>query len=105
MDDYTKTTIELLLERDKKYLREILCDICLSPDKVPQETDLNMDNVSAIIANRRPSQIQLHKSSIYKCVCGSNNVVTREAQTKSADEGSTIFCVCNKCGIIIHTHT
>ena len=98
MDDYTKRTIELLLERDRKYLREILCDICINPNKVPQEEDLNMDNVSAIIANQRPSMTKLHKSSIYKCACGSNNVITREAQTRSADEGSTIFCVCNKCG-------
>lgn len=98
MDDYTKTTVELLLESNRKYLREILCDICISPDTVPQEKDLNMDNVGAIIANQRPSTTKLHRSSIYKCICGSNNVITREAQTRSADEGSTVFCVCNKCG-------
>ncbi len=98
MDDYSKRTIELLLESDRKNLREILCDICGSPNKVPSEKDLNMDNVSAIIANRRPSIAKLHKSSIYKCMCGSDNVITREAQTRSADEGSTVYCVCNKCG-------
>ena len=98
MDDYSKTTIKLLLERDRKYLREILCDICLSPEDVLQEKDLNMDNVCAIIANIRPSLTKRHKSSIYKCMCGSDNVITREAQIRSADEGSTVFCVCNKCG-------
>ena len=98
MDDYTKRTIELLLERDRNYLREILCDICSRPNNVPAELDLNMDNVSAIIANQRPYIAKLHKSSIYKCTCGSDNVITREAQTRSADEGSTVYCVCNKCG-------
>ena len=98
MDGYSKKTIELLLERDRNYLREILLDICSSPNDVPGELDLNMDNVSAIIANQRHSITKMHKSSIYKCTCGSNNVITREAQTRSADEGSTVLCVCNNCG-------
>ena len=37
-------------------------------------------------------------TSIIKCrKCGSDDVRWDEKQTRSADEGATVFCTCNKC--------
>jgi len=95
-DDYSRKTIALLLERNRSYLVKILEHI--TPDSIPAEIELNIDNVSAIIANQNVRGNKLHKSSIYKCRCGSDAVITREVQIRSADEGTTIVHMCKKCG-------
>lgn len=95
MDEYSKSTIRLLLKRDRTYLREILVDIS-GEDNVPAE--LNIDVVCAIITTRRPLRQKKIKSSIYTCKCGSNDIRIREMQTRSVDEGSTIFYICMRCG-------
>jgi len=95
MDEYSKSTIRLLLKRDESYLREILAEISGRKD-IPMELDV--DIVCAIITTRRPLQQKHIKSSIYTCKCGSNDIRIREVQTRSADEGSTIFYICMRCG-------
>jgi len=95
MDEYSKSTIRLLLERDETYLRKILVDM-LGRGNVPVELDV--DIVCAIITNQRPIKQKQIKSSIYTCKCGSNDIRIREVQTRSADEGSTIFYICMQCG-------
>ncbi len=92
--DYTRRTVQLLLERHPEYLEKRLASIGISFDP---KTD-TADSVTASIARRNHAERKRHTSSIYTCKCGSNNVVTREVQTRSSDEGSTIVYICEKCG-------
>ena len=94
--DFTKKTVQVLLERYPEYLTEIL-------EKLEIQADLQndtADSITAMIAYRKHAENELHASSIYTCRCGSNSVVTREVQTRSSDEGSTIVHICEKCGNI-----
>lgn len=94
MDDYSRKTICLLLERYPEYLREILSKLGIDLDVSKASTD----SISAAIADRKQAETARHESSIYVCKCGSKSVVTREVQTRSADEGSTIVHICTECG-------
>lgn len=38
------------------------------------------------------------EKDLIKCKCGSSNCLFEQIQTRSADEGMTIFCKCLKCG-------
>jgi DNA-directed RNA polymerase subunit M/transcription elongation factor TFIIS len=90
--DYTRKTVELLMERYPEYLAEMLCGITIDLQKETAES------ITAMIAHRNLAEVKHHESSIYTCKCGSNFVVTREVQTRSSDEGSTIVHICEKCG-------
>lgn len=90
MDNYSRKTIGLLLERYPEYLNEILSRL-----GIPQGS---LDSISAAIADRKQAETARHESSIYVCRCGSKSVVAREVQTRSADEGSTILHICTECG-------
>ena len=90
MDDYTRKTVKLLLERDRAYLSELVGQ--------PIHKDTTVDEVCEIIADQNKADTTSHASSIYKCRCGSNLVVVREVQLRSADEGSTIVHICKSCG-------
>jgi DNA-directed RNA polymerase subunit M/transcription elongation factor TFIIS len=92
--DYTRKTIKLLLERNPEYLNEILTNLGIRID-LSKETP---DSIAMMLDYQNRTGYFNHKSSIYTCKCGSNNVITREIQTRSADEGSTIFHICQKCG-------
>jgi len=94
MDSYSKKTVQVLLERHPEYLAEILKKLGIQADL----RDGTADSITAMIAYRKHAENELHASSIYTCKCGSNLVVTREVQTRSADEGSTIVHICGKCG-------
>ncbi len=90
MDEYSRAVIKLLLERDRAYLSELV------GADVPEGTTVDM--VCMIITSSTGRENRRHVSSIYRCKCGSNNVVLREVQTRSADEGSTVLHVCKDCG-------
>lgn len=60
-------------------------------------SNASLDSISAAIVDQRLAEKARHESSIYICECGSKSVVTREVQTRSADEGSTIVHICTKC--------
>lgn len=95
--DYTRKTIKLLLERNPEYLNEILENLGIHVN-LSKETP---DSIARMVDCQNRTENFNHKSSIYTCKCGSNNVITREIQTRSADEGSTIIHICQKCG---HTY-
>lgn len=94
MDEYTKKTVELLMERYPDYLVQILSSQGITIDL---RTD-TASSITAMIAHQNHAEIKHHISSIYTCKCGSNSVVTREVQSRSSDEGSTIVHICEKCG-------
>lgn len=95
--EYTKKTVELLLKRYPEYLAEMLSSRGITIDLQKD----NAESITAMIAHRTHAEVKHHESSIYTCKCGSNFVVTREVQTRSSDEGSTIVHICEKCG---HTY-
>lgn len=91
--EYTRKTIALLLERDIGYLSEITgCDI---PD------NSTVDAVIAIIYNK--TQEAKKEQFDYTCKkCNSRDVIARNEQLRSADEGSTTVYKCNSCGYRWH---
>ena len=99
MDNYSEATLQLLLRNDRKYLASILRNYA---EDVPDDNKITAEyakkvimSVSRINANHLDKTI---KSSIYVCEkCGLRNVVSRERQTRSSDEGSTIVLVCKSC--------
>lgn len=96
MDDYSRKTIDLLLKHDKKYLVEIIqkqLDINVQDNAV-----LTTESVCELFRTQEIQKIKPHMSSIFVCKCGSKHVTIREIQLRSADEGSTIKHICNKCG-------
>lgn len=94
MDDYTLRTVAILLDRYPSYLEQMLSSKGITID-LRRDT---AESITARIADRSHAEEKRHKSSIYTCRCGSNSVVTREVQARSADEGSTIVHICEKCG-------
>lgn len=95
-DEYSRETILLLLERYPEYLSEILRGIIGRHVNVSAETP---ESISVMITNHKQTLTAVHESSISKCRCGSKLVVTREAQTRSTDESSTIIHICTSCGL------
>lgn len=97
MDEYSLKTIKLLLQTNKMYLHSILLKYSTN---VPDPEYLTEDNVVKIINGiGNKSQISdKAKLSIYLCKCGSNDVVAREVQLRSLDEGSSIIFICKSCG-------
>ena len=97
MDEYSRDTIKLLLTRHKSYLLDMLMKQGINVTSL-QNDRANADDVCALIANQKHGDKKLHKSSIYKCACGSDMVITREIQSRSTDEGSTVVHICSACG-------
>lgn len=96
MDNFSRKTIQLLLERHPAYLKELLSKIGIDLD-VGSST---ADDICLAIYNRSHAEKSApgHESSIYVCDCGSRYVITREVQTRSSDEGSSILHICTECG-------
>lgn len=90
MDNYSRKVIELLLMRDRAYLSELL------GEDLP--ANATVDTVCQMMADKDLAKGKDHMSSIYVCKCGSNMVILREVQLRSADEGSTILHICKACG-------
>jgi DNA-directed RNA polymerase subunit M/transcription elongation factor TFIIS len=90
-DKYSRDTIELLLQRDIKYLSELAgCDI-------PHGS--TVDTVIDIIYSKSKNKKTEKEQHNYTCKkCHSNSVVMREEQLRSADEGSTTVYKCDSCG-------
>jgi DNA-directed RNA polymerase subunit M/transcription elongation factor TFIIS len=100
MDSYSLKTLRLLLERDREYLVTILKRYS---NNVPDTSELTEADAIRIILSVSHGidcndNIITTESSIYVCVCGSKHIATIDRQIRSADEGSSIQCVCRKCG-------
>ena len=96
MDEYSRKTVVLLKERHPAYLKELLSKIGINLD-VGSST---ADAICSAISDRSHAEKSTagHESSIYTCDCGSRCVITREVQTRSSDEGSSILHICTECG-------
>ena len=96
MDDYSRKTIELLVERHPGYLKELLLKIGIDLDVLASTAGA----ICLAISDKRHAEKSAagHESSIYTCECGSRHVITREVQTRSSDEGSSILHICTECG-------
>jgi len=57
-----------------------------------KERKTNEKNISNITCRLEPM------SGIHKCKCGCDKVYSYELQTRSADEGMTLFLQCYECG-------
>ena len=65
-------------------------------DRAEEERQRNFQD---IVAAKISSLDDETFATIVKCAkCGSSDVVWDEKQTRSADEGATLFCSCKACG-------
>ena len=99
MDDYSEATIQLLLKKDRKYLSLILQKYA---EDVPDDNEITAEYAKKVIMSVSKTNANILdeaiNSSIYVCKkCGLKNVVSRERQTRSSDEGSTIVFICKSC--------
>ena len=92
MDDYFEATIQLLLEKNRKYLSSIRKKYATN---VQDDDQITAEYARVVIMsvsniNFNPSN-KTRNSSICVCKkCGQKDVVSRERQIRSSDEGSTI---------------
>lgn len=93
MDEYSQKTIQLLLDSDKPYLKQLLNDLSIETDDLSDSKEIGQ-----LLENQKDITSKMHKSSIFTCRCGSSHVITREMQLRSSDEGSTIIHLCLECG-------
>lgn len=103
MDEYTTKCINYLIHHDtnllKKYLKK-----CVTYDI--DHINLNdLNEVTELIINsykedeKNEEEVKSNKSSLFICPrCNKNDVLFREYQIRSADEGATLFLNCNSCG-------
>ncbi len=95
MTDYTKKTVELLLQKHKPYLIEILKNQGID---VKESDNLTADEICSLISSQNDEPDFVLESSIYRCSCGSKLIIVREVQLRSADEGSSVVRLCRECG-------
>jgi DNA-directed RNA polymerase subunit M/transcription elongation factor TFIIS len=60
--------------------------------KSPQRAPLESDGGGTVERPSRPTGV-----AFLKCACGSTDISTTQRQTRSADEGFTVFCECLEC--------
>jgi DNA-directed RNA polymerase subunit M/transcription elongation factor TFIIS len=73
-------------------LKSLLDADYFSTDFFEKERKTNEKNISNITCRLEPM------SGIHKCKCGCDKVYSYELQTRSADEGMTLFLQCYDCG-------
>lgn len=92
MDDYARECIRWLIENDKELLAQYVNTICNSsiiPTNVDEAEQMILD-----VGKKKKEE------SGIKCKnCGKNTVTFFEVQTRSADEGASVFYSCTNCSI------
>lgn len=92
MDDYSRQCIKWLVENDKELLAQYVNTICGS-STIPT----NVDEVEQMILGAGKKK---KEESGIKCKsCGKDTVTFFEAQTRSADEGASVFYSCTNCSM------
>ena len=90
------------MERHPAYLEELLSKMGIGLDvrSCINQSKIGLDVICSAISDRSHAEKSGsdHESSIYTCDCGSRYVITREVQTRSSDEGSSILHICTECG-------
>jgi DNA-directed RNA polymerase subunit M/transcription elongation factor TFIIS len=88
--------------------KEVTTDVVLVPDEVlsrntlsgriQEETKLRRERFEKMLQDKYDSLNDKSFEAIVKCRrCGSSEVSWDEKQTRSADEGATVFCMCLTC--------
>lgn len=81
MDEYSKRCIEYLSEKNPELLQKYL------------------SSISELCKKDTPETGTSSRDSIFMCnKCKKHDVAYMERQTRSTDEGSTTYFMCNNCG-------
>ena len=92
MDEYTRECIKWLIENDRELLTHHLNTVCGSS----AVSFSNIDEVEKMILNATAGNKK--EENGIKCKnCGKNTVTFLEVQTRSADEGASVFYSCTNC--------
>jgi DNA-directed RNA polymerase subunit M/transcription elongation factor TFIIS len=93
MDEYTKECIKWLIENDKKLLIQYLNTVSESNVISVSSVDEAEQIISGTFVEKRMENGMKCKN------CGKNTVTFLEVQTRSADEGASVFYSCTNCHI------
>ena len=95
MDEYSKRCIRYLLENDIGLLTKYVNGSCNSNVVL---TGMNTDDIERIILDATlEKDVRIEESAITCRKCGKNTVIHREIQSRSADEGASVYYMCRSC--------
>lgn len=91
MDEYARQCIRWLIENDPKLLSQYVNTICNSPIN-----RMDVDEIEKMILDTTGEKMR--EENGIKCKnCGKNTVTFLEIQSRSADEGASVFYSCTNC--------
>lgn len=95
MDDYSRQCIKWLIENDRALLTQYVNTICGFNVSV---TKMDVDAVERVILDATIGNKTIREENGIKCKnCGKNTVTFLEMQTRSADEGASVYYSCSNC--------
>ena len=94
MDEYARECVKWLIENDRDMLRKYVNTICNSNTISVERMDV--DAVERVILGATVGG-RTDESGIKCRDCGKNTVTYLEVQTRSADEGASVFYSCTNC--------
>jgi DNA-directed RNA polymerase I subunit RPA12 len=98
MDEYTKECIKWLFENDEKMLVHYVNTVCKSNiNSVSSVDEAKQMILDGTIGTKKEELERLVDNGIKCKNCGKNTVTFLEMQTRSADEGASVFYSCSNC--------
>ena len=92
MDEYARQCIQWLIKNDQELLTKYVNTIC-SSSSIP----MDVDEIEKMILDVTERKIKREEDGIKCKNCNKNTVTFMEIQSRSADEGASVFYSCTNC--------
>lgn len=106
VEGYAEAAERSIALRSRGFATDRCLELIFAPDSALRTAMTELGQTEAIHAQRSVIQQTLHaaqsgaSAGALRCSkCGSDCVSVQQKQTRSADEGMTIFCSCDGCGV------
>lgn len=94
MDEYAKMCIQWLIENDRALLTQYVNTISGSNVSIAK---MDVNEVEIVLLNATHGSTKREKTGIRCNNCKKNTVIFYEVQSRSADEGASVFYSCTSC--------
>ncbi len=95
MDEYAKESIRWLAKNDRRLLSQYVNTVCGSNSISIEEMDV--DEIERMMLDATGGKAKREENGIKCRNCGKNTVTFLEVQSRSADEGASVFYSCTNC--------